>query len=226
MRICFVNRGTLGEFKQFYDRENAENGGGDRKKADIVVFGFGGKTQVSYERELKGETRFFEDAALLSKREKNLVVCGCITDNHSHLRKSAAVAENGRLSGVSDMLNVIDDEVSSGAALRVYETKQGRMGLAVAEDLYFPEVIKALAVCGSDFIVCPFARADGVHVALLRAHAYCFGVPILFCADGYCAIADPSGNIAFASPQSPVCIDYEYSREYHLVQTRRRGGFR
>ncbi|MBQ8322577.1 MAG: hypothetical protein IJX91_01275 [Clostridia bacterium] len=221
MRICFVGRGALRAFAERYDEATAEKEG-----ADLILFGFNGLGEVSYEKELKGETRYFEDAALLSKRAKTTVACGCITDTRGHKRKSVVIAENGRLTGVSDMLNVVDGEVGCGAALRVYETKAGRMGVAVAEDLHFPEVIKTLAVCGSDFIVCPYGKVDELQSVLLRANAYCYGVPIFFCAEGYGAIADVSGRIAFASPQSPAYTDFKPTKEYHLVETRRRGFYR
>ena len=132
MRICFVSRGSLNSFWDTY-------GGSD---ADIVFFGFQGIGEVSYEKELRGETGYFEDAAILSKENHNVVVCGCVTDTRGVKRKSAVVAENGRLLGVSDMLNAIDGEYKSGAGLRVYETKVGRLGIAVAEDLYFPEILR------------------------------------------------------------------------------------
>ena len=212
MRVCLVSHGALSAFQETYAEE----------KADITVFGFESMGEVSYERELKGETHFFEDAALLSKTCKNVVVCGCVTDTHGHKRKSAVVAENGRLCGVSDMLHVIDGEVGSGAALRIYETKVGKMGVAVAEDLRFPSVIKSLAVCGSDFIVCPCERVGEIHSVLVRAHAYCYGVPIILCGNGYSAIADATGKILFASPQSPAFSDFCMRKEYHLVETRRR----
>jgi hypothetical protein len=58
---------------------------------------------------------------------------------------------------------------------------------------------------------------------LLRANAFCYGVPIFFVGNGYSMIADVAGNISFASPQSPVCVDFENVHEYHLIETRRRG---
>lgn len=212
MRVCLVSRGALCALKDVCAEE----------KADITVFGFESMGEVSYERELKGETRFFEDAALLSKTHKNVVVCGCVTDTRGHKRKSAVVAENGRLSGVSDMLHVIDGEMGSGAALRIYETKAGKMGVAVAEDLRFPSVIKSLAVCGSDFIVCPCGQVGEIHSVLARAHAYCYGLPVIVCGNGYSAIADATGKITFATPESPAFFDLCLRKEYHLVETRRR----
>ena len=217
MRICFVGRGRLRAFSKDYTCDGEE----------LIVFGFTGMGEVSYEKELRGESDFFEEAARLSKKAKAVVVCGCVTDTRGHKRKSAVVAENGKLCGVSDMLNVIDGEVSCGGAVRVYETRLGKMGVVVAEDINFPDVIKALALCGSDFIVCPFGRVvNSLQQVLLRAYAYCYGVPIFFCGDGYSMIAAPSAEIEFASPHSPITADFENVREYHLIETRRRIFFR
>lgn len=209
MRIGFVSRGGLLK-------------AAEAEQAEVLLCGFCGD-EVSYEKELKGETDYFERVARLSKTLQNVVVCGCVTNARGHKRKSALVAENGTLLGVTDMLNVVDGECASGAALGVYSTKAGRLGVVVAEDLNFPDIIKSLAMCGSDFIVCPYGKSDGVQSALIRAHAYCFGVPIYFCGEGYAMIADPSGNIAFASPENPVYTEFKNSKEYHLVETRQRG---
>lgn len=128
MRICFVSRGTLHSFWDDY-------GGSD---ADILFFGFQSLGEVSYEKELKGETDFFEDVAILSKENHNVVVCGCVTDTRGLKRKSAVVAENGRILGVSDMLNAVDGEYSSGAGLRVYETRAGRLASPSRRISIFP----------------------------------------------------------------------------------------
>lgn len=222
MRIRFITAGSLKDYRAQYEKEhNCCNADGEK---ELALFGFGCLGEVSYEKELKGETTDFEDVALFSKESKALAVCGCITDTRGHKRKSALVAENGRLQGVSDMLHAVDGEVSSGASLRIYDTKMGRMGVAVAEDLYFPDVVKSLAICGSDFIVCPFGKIyDSLQSTLLRAYAYCYGIPIFFCGNGYAMIADATGNIAFASPHSPISFHFENKREYHLIETRRRG---
>lgn len=213
MKIRFVGRGRLVDVQNECE-ENDE---------DLILFGFGGLGEVSYDKELKGESDFFECAARLSKRTKSVVVCGCITDTRGIKRKSALVAENGRLCGVSDMTHAVDGSVTCGAGLRVYETKIGKMGVAVAEDIRFPEVISSLAACGSDFIVCPFSGIkDTIPQILMRAFAYLYGVPIFLCGVGYCAAVGADGNILFASPQSPVSFLFENRKEYHLVETDRK----
>lgn len=214
MRICFVSKGEAGDYL------------GGQERADVVLCGFNGKKEISYEKELKGESTFFEEIARLSKENGNIVCHGCVTNTRGHKRKSAVLVENGRILGVSDMLHVVDGEVGSGSALRVYDTGVGRIGLVVAEDIRFPEVIKTLAICGSDFILCPFGAVDELQSVLLRANAYFYGVPILFCGEGKSMLADADGKLVFSSPSSPIFVDFTYRKEYHLVETRRRGFFR
>lgn len=216
MRICFISRGKISEAAERCCEIDA----------DLFLGGFQTLGEVSYEQELREETKYFEQVAQLSRRLGTVVICGCITDAKGFKRKSAVVAENGRLLGVSDMLNVMDGEVTSGAALRVYETKLGKIGLLVAEDLYFPEMAKSLSLCGSDWIVCPFGVTDGVESTLIRAQAFCYGVPIFFCGVGYSAIAAVDGTLSAASPMSPFVTDFQGVKAYHLVETRHRGFYR
>ena len=215
MEICVVTKGRVGDFYKY-----------GYQKSDVIVFGFQAVGEVSYEKELKNETFYFEEVARLSKQASNVVVCGCVTDTKGHKRKSAVVAENGRILGVSDMLNVLDGDVSCGAGLRVYETKVGRMGVIVAEDLYFPDAIASLSLCGADFILCPYGVIDGVESVLCRSSAFYYGVPVALCGIGYSLIAEPSGGLAFSSPLSPAYGQIETPREYHLIETRRRGFYK
>ncbi len=215
MKIRFVCRGRL------MDGQGCEDA-----CEDLTVYGFGGLGEVSYDKELKGESDCFERAARLSRQTKGLVVCGCITDTRGIKRKSALVAENGRLCGVSDMTRVMDGAVSSGAGLRVYDTRLGKMGVAVAEDILFPDVMSALVACGSDFIVCPYGiLRDTMPQVLLRAYAHLYGVPIFLCGAGYCIAVEADGSVGMATPQSPVTFVLENRKEFHLVETRRRGVF-
>ncbi len=215
MDVCFVSRGKVSDFyKQTYE------------KADVILFGFQAIGEVSYERELRGETAYFEEIARLSKQTSALVVCGCVTDAKGHKRKSAVIAENGKILGVSDMLNVIDGEVGSGANLRIYDTKIGKVGVVVAEDLYFLDAISALALCGAEYILCPYGEIQGVETVLCRSSAFYYGLPVAICGSGYSVIAEPSGELSFSSPYSPCVASIENPKEYHLIETRRRGFYK
>ncbi len=209
MRICFVSNGSVGELQE--------------EVANLTLFGFNGMGEVCYEQELKGESNYFEEAAKLSKRQQGVVVCGCVTNTRGHRRKSAVVAQKGRLLGVSDMLHAIDGKYSSGAELRVYETDVGKMGVLVAQDLYFPETVKSLTDCAADFIVCPFDGEVEISIVVARALAFSYGTPIFLCGVGCCAVATPEGKIDFSATESPAYTDYEKGKRYCLVERRLRG---
>lgn len=214
MRICFVTNGTLGE-------QPADC------NADITVFPFQSLGEVSYERELKGETSLFEDVAILSKMGSNVVICGCYTNARGIKRKSAVVAEKGRILGVSDMVNRIDgSEYRCGAGVKIYDTKAGKLGIVVAEDLYFPQVLETVSRCGADLAISVFETLnEGLEQTLIRAGAFFFGIPVCMCALGYAQAADPMGKLRFSSPKSPCVLELERMQEFHIVETRRRGYF-
>lgn len=217
MKVCFVSRGSVLAAKNAVLSAEAE----------LVVGGISSVSEVSYEKEIRGESRAFEGLASLSEETGAVVVCGCVTDTKGLKRKSAVVAEKGKILGVSDMLNVLDGEMNSGAALRVYDTNVGKIGVMVGEDLYFPEVAKALTLCGADVIVCPYGEVEnGVESVLIRAFAFCYGAPICLCGVGYSAIGGVDGGLAFASPISPAVAEFDSVKEYHLVETRHRGFYR
>jgi hypothetical protein len=94
MRICFINDETVGHYMQALSKPCLEDEG-----TDVAVFSFAGLGEVAYEKELRGETVAFEEIASLSKRLQGVVVSGCITSTRGHKRKSAVVAENGKLIG-------------------------------------------------------------------------------------------------------------------------------
>ncbi len=218
MRICFVGKGNLNDFSE----NHAETG------CDVLCFSFRAIGKVSFERELKGETSLFEDVALLSKEQKNVVVCGCYTDARGIKHKSVVVADRGRILGVSDMLNRVDDEsFRPGAGVRLYDTSVGRMGVIVGGDLLFPKICETLSLCGAEFIVCIYEHLrDNFEQTLMRAWSFSYGVPIFTCACGYAQASDTMGRLAFASPESPVLFDYKKEQQYHLIETRKRGLYR
>lgn len=211
MRICFVTKGGLDAV-------------GEEAGADIVCYPLSALGEVSYERELKGETSLFEAVAMRSKMLRCTVVGGCYTDARGIRRKSAVVAERGRLLGVSDLVNRIDGSAfGAGAGVKVYETAAGRLGVVVGEDLYFPKVIETLSLSGADAVLCLFEElSEGLELTLIRAHAFFYGLPVALCAFGYAAVADPEGRLYFASPAPVGRVTLPKEREYRLIETRRR----
>lgn len=193
-------------------------------ECDIAVMGFKSLGEVDYECELKGSTDKFEDAARLSKNYACAVACGCRTLSRGVVRKSVAVADRGRLLGISDMNHVLDCEnFKSGAGLGLYTVGGYKIGLCIENDLLFPEDVKSLALCGCNLIVAVLEELkDNVPPLLARAYSYLFGVPMIMCAGNTACLTQTSGAIA-TSTQPYATFEVSPQNRYRLVTSRIKG---
>lgn len=193
-------------------------------ECDVALFGFGGLGEVDYERELKGETEKFEEAARLSRGVDCGLLCGCRTVSRGLVRKSVAVSDRGKLLGISDMLHVLDGEdFKSGAALGFYRVNGCKVGLCIENDILFPDTVKSLAMCGCNVIVSVMEEIkDNLPPLLIRAYAYLYGIPVIMAAGKTAYFADISGAIA-TSTQNITLFEISPKNQYHIVTTRRKG---
>lgn len=220
MKVCFVTEGSLDDFW--------ERGLGETGAPDLLIFGFHGLRSLSYKKELDGETEYFQDIAILSKELGCTVISGCDTETYGVYRRSAVIADKGRILGVSDMAHSIDDSgFQSGGGFRVYDASAGKIGLMVGEDLYFPETARVLALCDADLIVSVFPSVESaLPQVMMRSAAFSNGVAVAMCATGYCQIADIRGEISLASANRLVTAELSPEKDYHLIACRRRGFYR
>lgn len=197
---------------------------GELPECDIAVFGFSGLGEVDFEKELRGETEKFEGAARLSRACGCGVVCACKTLSRGIRRRSAAVADGGKLLGITDMNHVFDGEnVKGGANLGLFRAGGCKVGVVVDNDLVFPETFKALSLCGCNVVVALIEEIkDNLPPMLARAYAYLYGVPIVMCAGKRAYFADTTGAIA-SSSQKVALFEFDPQNSYRLVTTRRRG---
>lgn len=195
-------------------------------RCDVALFGFGTLGTVDYESELEGKSEKFEQTAKISHAAHCGVLCGCVTNSRGALRKSVAVASNGKLLGISDMLHVFDgEEYKSGATLGMYTVGGYKVGLCIDNDLYFPEVFKTCAVCGCNLVAVHAEEvSDGIPPLLIRSYAYLYGMPVVLCAGGTAYFADINGVLA-SSNQEVAIFETSPKNCYRLVTTRRRGLF-
>lgn len=200
----------------------------DISKSDVVVFGFNGLGLVSYKKELSGETEYFQDLAKLSKQLSCVVISGCDTDTYGVFRHSVVVAENGKILGVTDMVHAVDNsEFVASGNYRVYDTKAGKIGIIVGEDLFFPEATAVLTLCDADVIICVCKKQEGfMPQIVLRAFAYANGVPMALCAQGYATAVDIKGKIISATSAEILKTKIKTERDYHEIGLKRRGLYR
>ncbi|MBQ6727560.1 MAG: carbon-nitrogen hydrolase family protein [Clostridia bacterium] len=220
MEICFITADSLDTVWQ--EKMSAAI------KSDVLVFGFNGLGLVSYKKELGGETEYFQDLARLSRELSSVVICGCDTDAYGVFRHSAVIADKGKILGVSDMAHALDDsEFVAGGNFRVYDTSAGKIGIIVAEDLFFPESARVLAMCDADIIICVFKKLDGpMPQIMLRAGAFANGVSMALCAKNYAAVADIKGNIILSGGGKIIKSKIKIEKDFHLISLRQRGLYR
>ena len=220
MQLSFI---TSGSVNQIFEQNLSDING-----SDVVVFGFNGLGLVSYKKELDGQTEYFHDLALVSKELSSVVISGCDTDTYGVFRHSAVIADSGKILGVSDMAHSIDQsEFASGGNFRVYDTKAGKIGIIVAEDLFFPETARVLTLCDADVIVCVMKNVQTLMPQImLRAGAFANGVAMVLCANNYACVSDIKGRISVASCNDFVKANIKIEKDYHLIQSRRRGLYR
>ena len=195
-------------------------------RCDIALFGFSALGDVDYESELSGKSDKLERMAKLSGAAQCGLLCGCTTLSRGLKRKSVAVASRGKLLGVSDMLNVLDEEdYKSGANVGVYTVGGFKVGLCIDNDLYFPDCIKACAMYGCNLVAVHAEEiTDGIAPLLIRAYAYLYGMPVVLCAGGSAYFADVTGVIA-SSNQEVATFETAPKNVYRVVTSRRRGLF-
>lgn len=210
MVFCVVNEGVSPEL--------------DLPDCDVAVFGFGGLGEVDYEKELKGESEEFERLTKISKKFNCGVVCACKTLSRGLKRKSCAVADRGKLLGISDMTHVLDGEpYKSGAQTGFYRTGGYNLGLCIENDLLFPDTVKSLALCGCNAVIALAEELkDNLPPLIIRSYAYLYGIPVVLAAGNIAYFADVTG--AIASSNQPIAL-FEISAQnrYHLVTTRVKG---
>ena len=107
---------------------------------------------------------------------------------------SPVIDADGRLLGRTRMLHITDYAcfheqgyyTPGDTGAPVYDTKAGRIGVAICYDRHYPEYMRALAVAGADLVVVPQAGAvgewpDGLYEAEMRVAAFQNGYYTALC---------------------------------------------
>lgn len=206
-------------------RAGAFKAGGTPSDANIALFGFNGLKKISYKNELQGAESYLSGFALLTKNVDTVFISGAVTDNYGIIKRSAVIAERGKLLGISDM-NVKTDSSNYGlgGGRRVYQTGAGRIGVLISDDLIDFEGVKAMSLCDADLIVAILSGAEKPQYDfIIRAYSYLFGVPIVLISESVVMAADMSGEICGASREEEAVVSVPTRKNYRTLSLKRRG---
>lgn len=189
-------------------------------KFDLLLCGFNTKKRIRYGKELSGETNVLKDIAALSERKNLTIVAAFDTDNYGIIKHSACVFDRGKLLGISDMsVSLGDSPYMPGGSAKIFDTSAGKIGVAVGDDLYSYDLMRAFALCGAEAVIAVGRRQkrepDGI---ITRAYAYLTGLPII-ALFGKCAVSvNVKGEISPADEYG--VYEVEPLTEYALKTTR------
>jgi N-carbamoylputrescine amidase len=107
---------------------------------------------------------------------------------------SPVIDADGRLLGRTRMIHITDYAcfheqgyyTPGDTGAPVYETKKGRIGVAICYDRHYPEYMRAMAIAGADLVVVPQAGAvgewpEGLYEAEMRVAAFQNGYYVALC---------------------------------------------
>jgi N-carbamoylputrescine amidase len=144
---------------------------------------------------------------------------------------SPVIDADGRLLGRTRMVHITDYAcfheqgyyTPGDTGAPVYDTKAGRIGVAICYDRHYPEYMRALAVGGADLVVVPQAGAlgewpDGLYEAEMRVAAFQNGYYTALCNrvgeedcltfSGESFVCSPNGELIARAPALQDTILY------------------
>lgn len=156
---------------------------------------------------------------------------------------SPVIDADGSLLGRTRMIHITDYEgfherdyyAPGDTGAPVYNTKMGRVGVAICYDRHFPEYMRALAVGGAELAVVPQAGTlgewpEGLYEAEMRVAAFQNGYFTALCNrvgregdldfSGESFVCNPSGNVMARAPQCEeglllADLDFAQVRDSH-----------
>jgi N-carbamoylputrescine amidase len=144
---------------------------------------------------------------------------------------SPVIDADGRLLGRTRMIHITDYAcfheqgyyTPGNTGAPVYDTRAGRIGVAICYDRHYPEYMRALALGGADLVVVPQAGSvgewpDGLYEAEMRVAAFQNGYSVALCNrvgpedcltfGGESFVTDPEGQVIARAPALQDAILY------------------
>jgi predicted amidohydrolase len=208
-KIAFVKIALVQQHASANKTENVERGlaavdEAAAKGADVVVFAELAFERFYPQRPAAGDpiqlgepvpgpvTERFADRA---RRRGVVIVLNLYErDGRSGFDCSPVIDADGRLLGRTRMVHITDYAcfheqgyyTPGDAGAPVYDTRAGRIGVAICYDRHYPEYMRALGIAGADVVVVPQAGAvgewpEGLYEAEMRVAAFQNGYFVALC---------------------------------------------
>lgn len=204
MKIRFIK-----DIKCNFNKENAIN---------VVNFEQAGV--INFRREIEGKEKNLVFWGKKSLALGGITLVGGICDNCGFNKKSVFVFEGGRLTSICDM-NRYEEKYSTASGYKIIEYENKKIGILVDLDLYSPDAVKALTLCGVGAIINLYEDFSAKKALIASEfYSYVYGVDFIHFSKNQSVCFDCFGSEA--QIKNGV-VSVEGSGVYKEVRIKKRG---
>lgn len=192
-----------------------------RSFCDVNLLPFGLTGEINFKKQLDGSAKELVDLGRLSSACGGLTVLGAVSDNYGVKRRSAFVFEKGRLCSICDM-NVCEEGFSPSLGYKIFNAGGRKIGILADRDVYSPQAVQALALCGCDAIINLYAGFSGRKAEIAAEFfAYLYGVNFVFLSENSFMAFNPDGEPISLNADGE--IELPEVKKAHETRVKRRG---
>ena len=175
---------------------------------------------INFKREIEGKERDLVDLGKNSLLLGGITLVGSISDNCGVKRKSIFVFEKGRLNCICDM-NRFEEKFSTASGYKIISYENKKIGILVDKDLYSPDAVKALTLCGVGLIINLYEGFSAKKaVVSSEFYSYVYGVDFVH--------ISKNQQLAFNCYGEPIsfvddCVNLEANGAFKEIKVRTRG---
>lgn len=131
----------------------------------LVLIPYGIIAPVDLNDELVGNTNVIKDVCAFS-HDKRVTVVFCVDATvNGNKFLSTVIVDKGRLLGMCDETHTLDNSVTKGGAIRVFDTSVARLGILIDDDIYYFEAARIATLLDAEIILMFGKRAKNYGVA-------------------------------------------------------------
>ena len=175
---------------------------------------------INFKREIEGTGHDLVELSKYSALLGGITLAGGISDNCGIKRKSIFVFEKGRLNCICDM-NRFEEKFSTSCGYKIISYENKKIGVLVDKDLYSPDAVKALILCGVGLIINLYEGFSAKKAVIASEfYSYVYGVDFVHISQNQQLSFDCYGMpISFVDD----CVDLEANGAFKETKVRIRG---
>lgn len=192
-----------------------------RSFCDVNILPFGVTGEISFKKQLDGSAKELVELGRLSSACGGLTMLGAVSDNYGVKRRSVFVFEKGKLCSICDM-NACEDGFSPSVGYKIFNAAWRKIGVLTDRDVYSPQAVQALVLCGCDAIIDLYAGFSGRKAEIAAEFfAFLYGVNFVFISENSFLAFGPDGELLDTRASGETVLpELKKARE---VRVKRRG---